>query len=254
MPRRTAGAVLAALLLCLVPAAGAAALFGEALRAYESHEFDRAIEKCRGERDLECRLATALSYLEKYELYRNKGDREQAKAHIDILEVDVGPRDALTIRKFLNVTGNPHGNKEAAKLLKRAFANAKTTPEDVMTIVGFLDPAAGLEANGIALDALIDRLKPVREYVSKGGTMPAEMRRLFADDELIRPVVALLDEKKLAGDAAKLCGIIEEPTLRDLEEMEVTKGVSKAIVLVKKAIARRLKKYSESTWYSASGE
>lgn len=250
---RTAPAALAALAL-LAPATPAAALFGGALGAYESHEFDAAIEKCRGDRDLECKLVTAFSYLEKYELYRNKGDKEQAKAHLSILEVDVGPKDVRTIEKFLNVAGNQNGNKQAAKLLEKAFKNAKTTPEDVMTIVGFLDPDKGREANGIALDALIDRLKPVREYVSKGGTMPADMRKLFADDDLIRPVVALLGEKKLAGDAAKLCEIIEEPTLPRLEESEVTKGVSDAIVKVKKAIAKRVKKYSESTWYAASGE
>jgi len=261
MKRRLTGIRLAALLplaalalVALRPAAAGAGLFGGALGAYENHEFDEAITKCKGEKSLECKLVTAFSYLEKYQLYKNKGDKEQAKAYLSILEVDVGPKDVGTIEKVLNVAGNPNGNKEAAKLLKRAFANAKTTPGDVMTIVEFLHPAKGLEANGIALDALIDRLKPVREYVSKGGTMPAEMRKLFADKDVIEPVIGLLGEKKLAGDAAQLCEIIEEPTLRYLEEMEITKGVSNAIVKVKKAIAKRVKKYSESTWYGASGE
>ena len=121
MARRLIGTAFTALAL-LAPVPAAAGLFGGALGAYEEHEFDKAIEKCKGERDLECKLVVAFSYLEKYELYKNKGDKEQAKAHLSILAVDVGPKDVRTIEKFLTAVGR-------RKFLSPIYRALAATPE-----------------------------------------------------------------------------------------------------------------------------
>ena len=253
--RKSCAVVLAALALFALPAPGTAGLFGGGLGAYEDHEYDKAIEKCKGEKDLECRIVVAFSYLEKYNLYKIKSDKELASAALGMLHVDVTPKDVDTIAKFLNIAGNPSGNKEAAKMLKKAFENAKANAEDIFIIVRFLDPAKGQEANQIALDALVARLKPVREYVTSGAAMPPEMRKeIFAEKKLIEPVVALLNEKKLSGTARKLLVIIEEPSLKYLEEQELTKPVSDTIVEVKKAVAKRVKKFPDSSWSSPEGK
>lgn len=253
--RKACAVVLAVLSLVALPPAGAAALFGGGLGAYEEHEFDKAIEKCKGEKDLECRLVVAFSYLEKYNLYKIKSDKEQAGAAMSMLAVDVGPKDVDVIAKFVNIPGNPAGNKEAVNLLKKAFENATASPEDIFTIVRFLDPEKGVESNGIALDGLLKRLKPVREYVKKGAAMPPVMRKeVFAEKRLIEPTVALLNQKKVAGAARDLLVVIEEPALKYLEEAEATKPVSETIVKVKKAIQERVKKYPDSTWYNPDGK
>jgi hypothetical protein len=85
--------------------------------------------------------------------------------------------------------------------------------------------------------------------------MPKEMQNdLFTNPELIEPLIALLAEKKTASYARKCLVYIEEPTLQYLEELEMTKPISDAIVAVKIAMTSRLKKYPDSTWSSAAGD
>lgn len=247
--------IAAAALLVLAPLDDASALFGaKGMSEYEKHDFDGAIDKCKGEKDRHCRLLLGLAHTEKYGIYKNKTDKEQAKMYLDILKVDLKLDDVDTLEPFLGVSGNPNGNKEAAKLLKSMLGNAPTTPDNVMLVARFLSMDYGEDVVNIALDAIGKRLGPVRDYVNKGGTMPKEMKKLFEDDKLIEPLVAALAEKKTAGGAKKCLTYIEDPALEHLEKRELTKEVGDAIASVKKAALKRLKKYPNSTWYSAAGE
>ena len=63
-------------------------------------------------------------------------------------------------------------------------------------------------------------------------------------------IACLANEKTISG--AKDCLVsIEEPTLALLDKQEMNKGVSDTIVAVKKAIAKRMEKHPDSTWFSA---
>jgi hypothetical protein len=224
------------------------------MKYYTDHQFDYAIESCKTGKDTMSKLILGLSYTEKYNIYRNKADREQAKIYLNILEVEANMENILTIAKFLNIPGNPNGNKEALALLKDAFRTSSSSVDDILKMAGFLAPDKGVDVNKAALSSLKKTLKPVRDYVSKGGTMPIKMKKLFANPELLRPLVGSLAEKKTLSYAKSCLTIIEEPSLELLEQQEMTKGVSDAIVSVKKAIARRTKKFPGSSWHSALGE
>jgi hypothetical protein len=246
------------LLALVVLAMCAAPVFAnpeQGLKEYYDHNFDDAITSCKGGKDIVSRMILGLSYLEKYNIYKNKLDKEQASMYLKVLAVDVTIDDAPTIAQFLEIKGNPNGNKEATKLLKKSFENAKTTPEHVLLMATFLDLDKGIDTCKEALSAISKRLKPVRDYVLKGGNMPKEMQNdLFTNPELIEPLIALLAEKKTASYARKCLVYIEEPTLQYLEELEMTKPISDAIVAVKIAMTSRLKKYPDSTWSSAAGD
>lgn len=238
-----------AVLLC---AAGALAGPKQGLEHYCRHEFDEAIAACQTGKDLMSRLVLGLSHAEKYALYRNKTDKVQASMFLKILKVDATVDDAPVIEKFLAVGGNPVGNKEAAKLLKEAFKTA-TTPKHVLVMAGFLDPAKGIDVNKIALAGIQKRLKPVRTYIGKGGSIPAADRALFQDRRLLERLVGCLDRKKTASAARKCLVYIEEPVLPYLEGKAMGKEHGKALLAVKKAIAKRVKKYPDSAWFSAYG-
>ncbi len=254
MKQFTVVVVLAVALVAGMPS-GVVAGWDDGHKQYVEHQFDSAIETCKNGKDVPSRLVTALSYVERYNIYKDKNDSEQAKIYLNILKVDVNLEDIDTLEKFLGVPGNANGNKEADKLLEIVFKNAKTTPEHMLKMARFLDPVKGDDVNKTALAALAKRLAPVREYVvNDGGTMPEDMQKLFANTALIDPLVVSLGNEKTASGAKKCLTLIEEPALKTLEAKELTKPISDTIVSIKNAIAKRQKKFPESTWFSASGQ
>ena len=174
--------------------------------------------------------------------------------YLKILAMDARIGDAMTIERFLNLDGNPCGNKEAAKLLKKAF-DVVRTPEDVLLVSKFLAPDKGVDVNKMALKAIRKWLKPIRGYVDKGGSMPEPARAVFSDGNLIKRLIGALAHTKTDGDAESCLTLIEEPSLLYLDaRADLGKAEGDAIVSIKKAIAKRLKKRPESTWFSAYGK
>lgn len=254
---RRVGVISAVVLGLFVAFAGtAAALFANALDHYKAHEFDKAIDAAKNEKkDLLARLIVALSYTERYNIYKDKADRETASTDLKMLEADISMQSVDTLMKVLNVAGNPNGNKEAVRLLKQAFKSAKSTPEDILHFARFVGVEAGPDATELALSEIESRLKPVREYVAKGGAMPSAMKDdVFSDKKLIGALIGALADKKSAGKATKCLVLIQDPALERLEKAEPGAAVSEATLAVKKAIQERLKKAPDSTWYSAAGK
>jgi len=224
-------------------------------KKYASHEFDEAIEECKGNKDTLSRLVLGFSYLEKYYLMKNKLDKDQAFAYIEPLSVSLKLEDTKILERFLSVPGNKNGNGEAMKMLKKAFERASSEPKDMIFMAGFLNPVKGGDVNNIILRALSKRLDVHRNYVKKGGTLNEKLRDdIFTNKKIIEPLVKALADKETAAEARRCLILIEEPSLPFLEKEEVGKEVSDTIVGVKKAMDVRIKKNPESKWYSATGQ
>ena len=222
---------------------------------YIVHSFDEAIIACEGGKDFMSRLILGLAYTEKYNIYKRKLDKEQASMYLDIVEVDAKMEDSATIEMFLAVQGAPNGNKAAMGILEKCFKNANSSDTDIITMALFLDPQKGPEVNKIAVYQIYKRLKPVRDYVTKGGEMPVKMKdKVFSNPALIKPLLGALAVTKAASYARKCLVLIEEPALKYLDEAEMSKPVADTIVAIKKAIDSRQKKYADSTWFNGSGE
>ena len=224
----------------------------QALAFYKDHEFDQAIDACEDKKDNFSRMVAAVSYAERFGIYKNSADKAQKKAYMNILEEIISLEDLADIERVIAVQGNPFGQKEAEKLLKRAFANLRTT-EDVLIALEFLNAERNPDHNKTAMNAILKFLKRIRTYVSKGGTMPSAEKKLFTNQRLIESLVNLLDIKESSRLAKNCLVLIEEPALEFLEEKPLTPSISDAIVAVRKAMGKRLKKFPRSTWSSAAG-
>ncbi|MFH0878139.1 MAG: hypothetical protein V2A34_00355 [Lentisphaerota bacterium] len=239
-------------LLLLLPFAAGAANPDRGLREYTAHEFDNAIKSCEGGKDFLSKLITGLCYEEKSCLYKTKFDKDQAVAYFKVLSISVKMENAGDLEKVLAIEGNTWGNRAASKILNQALKSA-LTPDQLLQASRFVDPKMGVEVNRIALSSLYKRLKTIRYYVTKGGSMPEKERKLFANPAFIQTFVRALAEKKTAG-AARGCLIqIEEPALVELEKVELTRPLSDTIVAIKKAIEVRKKRFPDSTWFGAAG-
>lgn len=240
------------LLAAMIIAPSARAGADRGLAFYRDHQYDEAIQSCKGEKDVGSRLVLGLASAEKAGLYKNKADKEQARMYLKVLAVDVRLEHLPVLEKFLNTEGAPYGNKEAARLFEKALQNVHT-PEHVLRAADYLAPERGVEVNRIALKPIQKRLKPVRDYVGKGGSMPDTDRAMFMNARLLKALVGALARKETSRQARSCLALIEEPALPYLEQGELTKPASDAIVEIKKAMAKRQKKFPESTWFSAYG-
>jgi len=237
--------------------AGAASAFGDAgtgFQHYVEHEFPEAISACAKSTDITSRLVLALSHSERYAIFKNKADKTQAQSLLKELHAEITLEDSGILAKFLNVPGNAQGNAEAFDLLAAAMKKSESTPAHVLAMASFVDSTYGLAVNKLAIDTITDRLAPVRQYVSKGGTMPKEMQKeVFTSDQLLTAMIGALEQEKLAAAAEKCLVAIEEPALAQLESRPRSEAISEAIAEIRKAIAKRQEKFPTSTWFSAVG-
>lgn len=224
----------------------------EARAAYLASEFDRAIAACVGQDHVEAKLITCLSLYERYKLYRLAEDGKRAKVLFGILRLDLTLAHADTLRQFFNAPGHPVGNDKAADLLRHILKRSGTA-NDCRIVANLLRQDIGPQAAHHAYRGLERHLENVRTYVNRGGTMPEVERALFQDESFLRVLAEGLRDKKTDRAALACLVAIEEPALAYLEKWNEDLPTSRAILKIKEAQARRLKKYPHSTWDSAFG-
>ncbi len=227
---------------------------GDALRLYRAHEFTDAIQVCDGEDSVSARLVQVLAQFERYNIYKNDIDKKHAKLTLKILEGELTTEHVDAIAPLIAVPGNPNGNKVALRLLRGMLEQCGSTAEDFRLLVRFVDPSFGNRANQIALRVLEKRLRPVRDYVKTGGSLPSEMRdSVFSNPAIIDPVAAALLRPNVASRARKCLVLIEEPALPHIRQLRRSKAVDDAIEDIQKAIEKRKKDHPGGSWSGPTG-
>lgn len=221
----------------------------EAYKAFAMSDFDKAIGLCQtsdtcgffGE------MIMGFSFLERGELNRRKRDvkigeeqLQRLKAQMDIDKVHYLARFTRLIDKQATIS--------ASAALSRVAFEAVQTLDQVKQLIPYLDVKYNEVIYGPALEATFRFLDMNREYVyKKGGTIPKPVQDLFADPDFIKSLVNLGNTEKRAWDCLTL---IEEPALSLLQKTPTDWG-EKVIREIQRRIEWRLKKYPESTWFSA---
>ncbi len=219
---------------------------------FERHQYEAAIElAAQHKRDKESRIGLmllAFSHTQLYAFNDDKADQKAAGNYFDLLEDRVDSEDLENIYYFAQQSDKPWVIEEARDLLKRAFKNVKDISEAPR-----IYPFAKVEdekTRELALAALEKIISLKRKYVEKGGTLRDKDITVMQDGGLIRVLLNNIDE----SDAFNALLDIEAPVLTYLSEFEDTKQLIKLEEKINKAIAKREKKYPESSWYSATGK
>ncbi|MBN1357126.1 hypothetical protein JXA40_12760 [bacterium] len=220
-----------------------------AMEAFRNHNFDKAIEICqaRKEKDLFGKLILYFAHAEKYALYKSKVDKAARDSQEKILRSSISIKDVDTIMLFARETDKPETIKASNQLLKVAFDNVNRIDE-LSQSLKFLNPEKYTsETYDLAMKTIKKFLINQRKYVMKGGTIPSKERDFIVKSELIPRLVSLAN---LNSTAVNCLILIEDPAIEPLRET-YGKGVEKALIGIEKAVAKRLKKWPESTWFSA---
>lgn len=243
--------IILGLFLCLTYSVQALAWESGAKKLFEDDEYEQVIDIAKDhKKSKESKLGLmflTFSHLQKYELNNTKSDKTQYKNYLEVLEDKVTVTSLDNIQYFIELSDKPEVVKVAQKVLKQAFKNINEA-KYISKLVGFVK-SDNKKTRKLALKTINRLMKPKRKYVLKGGTLRDEDILPMQDEALIR---ALLDQAK-DSKARDILVMIERPVLAYIADYE-GKAIAKIQKKILKAIAKREKKYPDSSWYSATGK
>jgi len=222
----------------------------EAYKAFAMSDFDKAIGLCQTTD--ECgffgEMIMGFAFLERGELNKRKRDvkigEEQLKRLRPMMDLD----KLQYLVRFTRLIDKQATIRASAILSKTVFGLIETL-EQVRLVVPYLDFRYNEVIYSPALEATERFLELNRDYVyKKGGTIPKPVQVLFSDVDFIQALIGLGAQEKRAWNCLTL---IEEPVLDVLQKTPVEWG-DRVIKEIQRRIEWRLKKYPDSTWFSAS--
>lgn len=234
-----------------------------AFRQYQNDEYAKAkkiLEKHRQDRF--AKILLTFVYHQEWVYSQSKMQRDIWKGEYKALEASLGIKDIAYLTLVGQEIDKPKASKLAKKLLKKSFKNVHKTA-DVPLLLEFLgvpDP----DINGYAINALNKILKVRRKIVKGGGTLRSKDIRMMNDRRLLGQLGAIVAQETVWGKkpnypkgtkkAIQSLVLIEEPSLKLLDEVPSGVSVIKAKQKVQKAMNSRRKKFPKSNWYSATGK
>jgi hypothetical protein len=239
------------LLMFSIYSVQAFAWISDTKKLFEDDEYEQVIEIAKEHKNDKDRkiglMFLTFSHLQRYELKNTKSDKTLYKNYLEFLEDSITVSHLDDLNYFIEQADKPDVVKVAQKVLKGAFKNisdVKYTPK----LINFIK-SDNKKTRKIALKTVKRLFKNKRKFVKKGGTLRDEGIIAMQDEKLIR---LLLDNAKDSKARDALISI-ERPVLAYLPDYE-GKAIAKIEKKILKAIAKREKKYPESTWYSATGK
>ena len=221
----------------------------EAYKAFAMSDFDKAIGICQTSD--ECgffgEMLMGFSFLERGELNKRKRDIKIGEEQLKRIRSRMDLDKIQHLVRFTRLIDKQATIAASAALSRTAFEQVETL-DQVRQMIPYFDLRYDEVIYSPALEAAERFLELNRDYVyRKGGTIPKPVQALFADAEFIKALIALGAQEKRAWNCLIL---IEEPVLEPLQKNPVEWG-DKVIREVQRRIEWRLKKYPESTWFSA---
>jgi RNA polymerase subunit RPABC4/transcription elongation factor Spt4 len=198
------------------------------------------------------------------ELQRGLRPRDEVLAKGRALRVE--PSDLPLLRRSQRALGS--GRSYLDPQVRAAYHAIAPTLSPEMLFVLTRDPERRVRR--LAVSALAEQLAPLRAGVSAGGCLtPAEQLRL-ADPAQLQILIDRLSDRtgdrtdripadlavRSPGTATALHALvlIEAAALPALQEQQDREGVAATIAAIHSAVANRLRRFPESTWFCAEGD
>jgi len=222
----------------------------QAMQAYRDSNFLDAVSTVEEANDKRARLIHCLSLFERYELYRQRPDKEKAYYLYKILAIDLTYGDIDLLTDFFRVKGKEASYKKATDLLEEIL-DKPLSPAQCRLLASRLSMDYGTGAKKEMLRSIHKFCRGARRYVSGGGRLPEDVIELFQDAVFVGPIAELVLDDDLDSLAIDTLEKIEEPALPYMDIYASESAMLKAIAAVKKRIAARQKKHPEGSWFSA---
>ena len=220
----------------------------QARRLFERDEYQRCIDLLEPHRkNVVAAMFLGFSHLQESVFNGKKYDKEKWKSYRDYIEARMSPDNIKDLLYFVEFADKPPVVKEARKLAGKAFKAVKDMSE-ISRLTGFLD-SSDEDTRELALKAIERNLSLKRKYVNKGGTLRRQDVEVMDSNRLIRKLLDHIEDK----GASKALLQIESPVLAHLSRYN-GEAYLKLETSIHMAIAKREKKYPDSSWASATGK
>lgn len=225
----------------------------EAQKLFDNGQYEDSIRRITSRPELKKNLSNVmllaysnlqLGLFTKQDSYSNEYD-----TYHDLFAEKVGIDDLSSILFFVNSSDKPEVVKSAREVLRDVLEKI-TKVDDIIKMVPFTE-SSDMDSREYALSSMHRILEPIRDIVNDGGTMRPVDLKVFQNQTIIK--AAIQNIEKIPA-ASKVLVDIEEPALESLKTSANEKGSKDVIDDINSAIAKRLKTYPNSTWYSATGK
>lgn len=245
-----------------------------ALNIFEKNNYDQVIALANQQTDDpngNARLFVYYSHAQKYYLERNRQSAVYFKQHFNIIFTGLNGAHLAVLTRLTTLPQTSWDKKINTKFINQAFENAGMD-EHIGAILFYLEHSDPEIAKG-AINGLQSILQKKRDVVMNGAALSRQDRAWMSDPRLLKLLVKMLGEsaspatgfisklpafarKKAMGGVAACLALIQDPALPFLREAANmgNPSAAAAIQLVQDARGERLAKYSNSTWYSATGQ
>ncbi len=245
-----------------------------ALKVFDKNNYDNVIDLANQQADDpngNAPLFIYYSHAQKYYLERNRQSAVYFKQHFNIIYNGLRGSNLAVLTRLTTIPQTSWNKKVNKKFIQKAFENAGID-EHLSAILFYLE-TSDPEIAKSAIKGLQSILQKKRNIVMNGGTLSKTDRAWMADPRLLKVLVKMLGEsaspatgfisklpafarKKAMGGVAVCLALIQDPALpflRNAANMG-NPSAAAAIQLVQDAKGERLARYSNSTWYSATGQ
>jgi hypothetical protein len=221
-----------------------------AKKLFDNGQYDECIQRLKSAPDKKQRGNVMLLAYSNYQLYnftKQKNFNKEFESLYDALLEKTEVEDLKSILFFVNSSDKPAVVESARDIVKEVFGNLHRI-DDIVKILPFAN-SSDKKTREYAFDAIQRIMEPIRDVVTKGGTMRPIDLVYFQNKDVIKAAAANADIKA----ARETLVLIEEPALEFVKNSDDAnlKAVADDI---SDTISDRKKEYPNSSWYSATGK
>lgn len=221
-----------------------------AKKLFDNGQYDECIQRVKSIPDRKHRSNVMLLAFSNYQLYnftKQKTFNKEYESLYDALLEKTEVEDLKSVLFFVNSSDKPAVVESARDILKEIFENLHKI-DDIVKILPFAN-SSDKETRVYAFETMQRIMEPIREIVTKGGTMRPIDLVYFQNKDVIKAAMENADIKAARG----ILVLIEEPALDQLS-VATSADLKKVSEDIEDAISDRKKEFPNSSWYSATGK
>ncbi len=221
----------------------------KARQLFEQDEYDQVIKIAKTRKnEMVGTMFLAFSHMQNGLYNNSSADKTQSKNYITLLKEQISVDHLDDLSFFTDQRDKPNVVKSAKMLLAQGFKNINRI-EELPKVLKFLD-SPNPEVQKLASSTCTRLVKPLRNVVNKGGTMRKKDIQLLGNERNIRKLLGTID----TANTSSCLKLIEQPVLKYTQSYSDSLKIAKLEKDVNNAVAKRVKKYPNSNWYSAIGK
>lgn len=221
----------------------------KARQLFEQDEYDQVIKIAKThKKEMVGTMFLAFSHMQNGLYNSSAADKTQSKNYVTLLKERISVDHLDDLSFFTDQRDKPDVVKTSKMLLTQGFKNIKRIEELPKVLMFLASPNPDVQK--LAGSTCTRLVKPLRTVVNKGGTMRKKDIQILGNERSIRKLLGSID----TANSSNCLKLIEQPVLKYTQSYSDSLKIAKLEQNINNAVAKRVKKFPNSNWYSAIGK